>query len=78
MQIDDAAVSEDAPWSSKHIIDMLCPKIEESGNPVQCYPVAGYPLGVTASWEPVQEGEGERSESVAADYTGWGYFKVLI
>lgn len=59
MQIDDAAVSEDAPWSSKHIVDMLCPKIEESGNPVQCYPVEGYPLGVTASWEPVQEGEGE-------------------
>lgn len=52
-------MSEDAPWSSKHIIDMLYPKIEESGNPVQCYPVAGYPLGVTASWEPVQEGEGE-------------------
>lgn len=61
VQIDDAAVSEDAPWSSKHIVDMLCPKIEESGNPVQCYPVAGYPLGVTASWEPMQEGSGEPS-----------------
>lgn len=59
VQIDDAAVSEDKPWSSKHIIDMLCPPLEESGNPVVCYPVAGYPLGVTASWEPVQEGEGE-------------------
>lgn len=23
-----------------------------------CYPVAGYPLGVKASWEPVQEGSG--------------------
>lgn len=57
-EIDDTAVGADA-WSSKHIIDMLCPKIEESGNPVQCYPVAGYPLGVTASWEPVQEGEGD-------------------
>lgn len=56
-EIDDTAVGADA-WSSKHIIDMLCPKIEESGNPVQCYPVAGYPLGVTASWEPVQEGKG--------------------
>lgn len=56
-EIDDSAVGADA-WSSKHIIDKLCPKIEESGNPVQCYPVAGYPLGVTASWEPVQEGEG--------------------
>lgn len=58
VQIDDAAVSEDAPWSSKHIVDMLCPPLEESGNPVVCYPVAGYALGVKASWEPVQEGSG--------------------
>ncbi len=48
----------DKPWSSKHIIDMLCPPLEESGNPVVCYPVAGYPLGVKAKWEPVQEGTG--------------------
>lgn len=61
VQIDDAAVSEDAPWSSKHIIDMLCPPLEESGNPVVCYPVAGYALGVKASWEPVQEGTGTPS-----------------
>lgn len=61
VQIDDAAVSEDAPWSSKHIIDMLCPPLEESGNPVVCYPVAGYPLGVKAKWEPVQEGSGTPS-----------------
>lgn len=61
VQIDDAAVSEDAPWSSKHIIDMLCPPLEESANPVVCYPVAGYPLGVKASWEPMQEGSGTPS-----------------
>lgn len=61
VQIDDAAVSEDAPWSSKHIIDMLCPPLQESGNPVVCYPVAGYPLGVKASWEPMQEGSGTPS-----------------
>lgn len=61
VQIDDAAVSEDAPWSSKHIIDMLCPPLEESGNPVVCYPVAGYELGVKASWEPAQEGTGTPS-----------------
>lgn len=53
---------EDAPWSSKHIIDMLCPPLEESGNPVVCYPVAGYSLGVKASWEPVQEGSGTPSQ----------------
>lgn len=54
---DDSSIG-DKPWSSKHIIDMLCPPLEESGNPVVCYPVAGYPLGVKASWEPVQEGSG--------------------
>jgi hypothetical protein len=57
---DDSSIG-DKPWSSKHIIDMLCPPLEESGNPVVCYPVAGYPLGVKASWEPVQEGRGEPS-----------------
>lgn len=54
---DDSSIG-DKPWSSKHIVDMLCPPLEESGNPVVCYPVAGYALGVKASWEPVQEGSG--------------------
>lgn len=57
---DDSSIGE-KPWSSKHIIDMLCPPLEESGNPVVCYPVAGYPLGVKAKWEPVQEGSGTPS-----------------
>lgn len=57
-QIDDTTVSDAAPWSSQHIVDTLCPPLEESGNPVVCYPVAGSKLGVTASWEPTQEGEG--------------------
>lgn len=56
-EIDDTALGANA-WSSKHIVDMLCPPLEESGNPVVCYPVVGYPLGVKASWEPVQEGSG--------------------
>ncbi len=58
--IDDTAVGTDA-WSSKHLVDVLCPPLDETGNPVQCYPVAGYPLGVTASWEPVQKGSGTPS-----------------
>lgn len=57
---DDSTIGEN-PWSSKNIVDMLCPEIKESGNPVLCYPVAGYPLGVKASWEPVQEGSGNPS-----------------
>ena len=60
-QIDDTAITESAPWSSKHIIDTLCPPLEETENPVVCYPVAGYPLGCKVSWEPVQEGSGEPS-----------------
>lgn len=60
-QIDDTTVTDSAPWSSKHIVDMLCPPMKETGNPVTCYPVAGYPLGVKATWEPVQDGSGEPS-----------------
>ena len=60
-QIDDTTVTDSAPWSSKHIVDMLCPPISETGNPVVCYPVSGYPLGCKASWEPTQEGSGEPS-----------------
>lgn len=58
-QIDDGAISRDTPWSSRQIVDTLCPALEESGNPVTCYPVAGYPLGVKVSWEPTQAGSGE-------------------
>ena len=60
-QIDDTTVSDAAPWSSQHIVDGLCPPLEASGNPVVCYPVAGSKLGVTASWEPTQEGTGTPS-----------------
>ena len=58
-QIDDTVVSAENPWSSRHIVETLCPPIAETGNPVTCYPVAGYPLGVVASFAPTQAGEGE-------------------
>lgn len=58
--IDDTVVSTDA-WSSKHLVDMLCPPISETGNPAQFCPVAGYPLGCKVSWEPTQEGSGTPS-----------------
>ena len=60
-QIDDTTVTDSAPWSSKHIVDVLCPPLEETGSLVQCYPVAGYPLGCKVSWEPTQEGSGDPS-----------------
>lgn len=60
-QIDDGVVSAENPWSSKKIVETLCPPISESGNPVTCEPVARYPLGVVANWEPTQAGSGEPS-----------------
>lgn len=68
-QIDDATVGLDA-WSSKHIIDTLCPPLEETGNPVVLYPVAGSKPGVKASWEPVQEGSGDPSPDNARPIKG--------
>lgn len=58
--IDDTTVGPDA-WSAKGLVDMLCPPISETGNPMVCYPVAGYPLGCKVSWEPTQEGSGTPS-----------------
>lgn len=73
--IDDTTVGTDA-WSSKHIVDMLCPPISETGNPVQCYPVVGSKLGVKASWEPTQEGSGDPSPDNIRPISGRDSVKV--
>lgn len=73
--IDDTTVGTDA-WSSKHIIDTLCPPISETGNPMVCYPVAGYPLGCKVSWEPTQEGSGDPSPENIRPIKGWDSVKV--
>lgn len=54
---DDQTVGKN-PWSSKQIIDALCPEFTENGNPVTCYPVENYPLDIVVSWKPIQEGSG--------------------
>ena len=60
-EIDDTAIDGDT-WSSKHIVDILCPKVEKSGTPVQMDGMlGGYPLGVKVSWTPAQEGSGDPS-----------------
>lgn len=73
--IDDTTVGTDA-WSSKHIIDTLCPPISETGNPAQCYPVENYPLGVVASWEPTQAGSGDPSPDNIRPISGRDAVKV--
>lgn len=72
---DTTAVGTDA-WSSKHIVDTLCPPLEETGNPVQCYPVSGYPLGCKVSWEPTQEGSGAPSPDNVRPIKGRDSVKV--
>lgn len=73
--IDDTTVGPDA-WSAKHLVDMLCPPISETGNPMVCYPVAGYPLGCKVSWEPTQEGSGDPSPDNIRPISGRDSVKV--
>ena len=56
--IDDTAVGA-AAWSSRNIVDKLCPGLSESGAVVSCEPVEGYPLSVVSAIEAVQEGSGD-------------------
>lgn len=75
-EIDDAAIDGDT-WSSKHLVDMLCPKVEKSGALVQMDGlVEGYPLGVTVSWTPAQEGSGDPSPENVRPIQGRTEIKV--
>ena len=46
-EMDDTTVGGGV-WSSKNIVDRLCPAFTESGAVVTCEPVVDYPLDVTA------------------------------
>lgn len=75
-EIDDTAIDGDT-WSSKHIADMLCPKVEKSGALVQMDGlVEGYPLGVKVSWKPTQEGSGDPSPENVRPIQGRTEIKV--
>ena len=74
-EVNDVAVGADV-WSSKHLVDMLCPEFEESGNPVQCYPVEGYPIDAKVSWTPTQEGSGDPSPDNVRPISGRDSVKI--
>lgn len=74
--IDDSKISSSTTWSSQKIVDTLCPPFTTSGAIVQCYPVANYPLGVKASWEPRQEGSGDPSPENVRPIVGLDSVKV--
>ena len=76
VQLNDNAVNTTEAWSSKKIVDTLCPPFTETGNPITCNPVENYPLGVTVTMEPIQEGEGDPSPDNVRPISGRGSVTV--
>lgn len=52
---DDSKVG-DKPWSSKNIVNKLCPPFTEIGSAAICEPVEGYPLEVVSHINPKSDG----------------------
>lgn len=77
-QIDDTAITSTNPWSSAHIIDVLCPKASVSGNPVVVKDALGG-VGLTeckASFTPTQAGTGTPSPDNIRPISGRDSVKV--
>ena len=69
--IDDTVIAEDSTWSSKQITDQNYTHFTVSGNPAVCEDVLeGYPLELSASWEPKQDGSGTPSPDNVRPITG--------
>ena len=78
VQIDDGAITTTDAWSSRKIIDTLCPAFSVSGNPVTCTPVEGYPLGVVVTLEPKQAGSGDPSPDNVRPISGYSSVAVNV
>ena len=76
VQLNDSAVNTTEAWSSKKIVDTLCPSFTETGNPVVCHPVEGYPLSAVVSLEPKQAGTGDPSPENVRPISGWDSVQV--
>ena len=59
--IDDTRVGTDNVWSAKHTADTLLPVQKVTGNPAVIEALEGYPLELSVSWGPKQEGSGTPS-----------------
>lgn len=68
--IDDMRVGTDNVWSAKHTADTLLPMQTVTGNPVVIETLEGYPLELSASWEPKQAGSGTPSPDNVRPITG--------
>ena len=71
VQLNDSAITTTEAWSSKKIVDTLCPAFSVSGNPVTCNPVEGYPLSAVVTLEPKQAGSGDPSPDNVRPISGY-------
>lgn len=78
VQLNDNAVNTSEAWSSKKIVDTLCPEFSVSGNPVVCHPVEGYPLSAVVSLEPKQAGSGDPSPENVRPIAGYDEVTVNV
>lgn len=78
VQLNDNAVTTTEAWSSKKIVDTLCPSFSVSGNPVTCNPVEGYPLGAVVTLEPKQAGSGDPSPENVRPISGYDSVAVNV
>ena len=78
VQLNDDAVNTTEAWSSKKIVDTLCPPFSVSGNPVTCHPVEDYPLSAVVSLEPKQAGTGDPSPENVRPISGWDEVTVNV
>ncbi len=78
VQLNDNAVNTTEAWSSKKIVDTLCPAFSVSGNPVTCNPVEDYPLSAVVTLEPKQAGSGDPSPENVRPITGYDSVTVNV
>ena len=78
VQLNDNAVNTTEAWSSKKIVDTLCPEFSVSGNPVTCHPVEGYPLSAVVTLKPKQAGSGDPSPENVRPISGYDSVEVNV
>ena len=78
VQLNDSAVNTTEAWSSKKILDTLCPPFAETGNPVTCNPVEDYPLSAVVTLEPKQAGSGDPSPENVRPISGYDGVTVNV
>ena len=78
VQLNDNAVNATEAWSSKKIVDTLCPSFSVSGNPVICHPVEDYPLSAVVTLEPKQAGTGDPSPENVRPISGYDSVDVNV